>query len=143
MIPSFQSPHKHVFVWDKKFCVRRAHAYAPEDKRLEVGAHQTIMAAFLEARMPILHPVHYSYTALQRFLEKAQMSDFAANSTSASQGKGQVLLDDRRDATGGPHSTRDWDSYSRWPPEGDKIWTKVLDARELYFGLLERYYLPR
>lgn len=127
-----------LFVWDKKFSIRRQQAYPAEDKRLETETQQTIVDAFIEERNSRLYPLQYSYTALRKYVAKARMSDLTAPATPAGHTKKLVLLDDRRDAFGGAHSTRNWDGYAQYPPEGERKWTGVLDAGEFYRRMMEK-----
>ncbi|KAI9875145.1 MAG: hypothetical protein M1830_008824 [Pleopsidium flavum] len=127
-----------LFVWDKKFSIRRQQAYQAEDIRLQTEPQQTIVDAFIEERISRLYPLQYSYTALRKYVTKARMSDLTAPATPAGHTKKLVLLDDRRDASGGAHSTRNWGGYAQYPPEGERKWSGVLDAGEFYRRMMEK-----
>lgn len=130
--------YESLFLWDRKFSVRRQQAYHAEDNRLAPDPQQTIVDAFINERREHLHPLQYSYTALRRFVASARLSDLTAPATPAEHTQHLVLLDDRRDPYGGAHSTRNWDGYTDYPPEGERQWSRVLDAGEFYRRLMEK-----
>lgn len=131
-----------LFAWDKKLTTRRQTAYRQEDNRLQPSPQQTIVDAFLKERIDRLYPVQYSYTALRNYVSETRLSDLTGLVTPIEHSKKLVLLDDRRDPSGGALSTRNWDAYTSYPPEGEQIWTRVLDAVEFYRRLMERVLLP-
>jgi len=121
---------------------RRRTAYRHEDNRLEPSPQQTIVDAFFKERIDRLYPVQYSYTALRNYVSEARLSDLTGLATPIEHSRKLVLLDDRRDPSGGALSTRNWDAYPSYPPEGEQIWTRVLDVGEFYRRLIERVFLP-
>ncbi len=136
--PLWDGLNESPFVWDKKFSIRREKAYLAEDKRLAPQSDQTIMDAFIQERLGILYLLPYDYAALRSYVAQAQLSNLTASTTPAQHTNRLVLLDDRRDASGGERSTRNWDSYTEYPPEGDRRWTGLLDAGAFYRKLMEK-----
>ena len=130
--------NESLFSWDKKFSVRRQQAYQAEDRRLEPQPQQNIIEAFIRERIARLHHLQYSYTALRKFVAAARFSDLTAPLTPAEHTERLVLLDDRRDASGGANSTRNWDAYAAYPPKGERIWSGVLDVGDFYRRLIEK-----
>jgi len=112
--------------------------YQTEDNWLDLGPQQTIIDAFIHERRELLHSLQYSYTALQRFIAEAWLSDLTAPATSAEHTKRLILLDDRCDASGGAHSTRNWDGYTDYSLEGERQWSGALDAGEFYCRLMKK-----
>ncbi len=142
MEPDTRLSRDHLYesplIWDRKFSVRRQHTYLAEDNRLAPGPQQTIFDAFLQERRELLRPLQYSYAALRMFVASARLSDLTAPTTPAEHTTRLVLLDDRRDASGGARSTRNWDGYRDYPPEGERQWSAVLNAAEFYRRLIEK-----
>lgn len=89
--------------------------------RLEPNPQQTKVDAFLKEGIDPLFSLQYSYIALRNYVSKAQLSDLTALATPIEHSRKLVLLDDRRDPSGGAHSTRNWDAYTNYPPEGEQI----------------------
>lgn len=131
-----------LFVWDKKFQIRRQQAYKADDKRLDPEPQQTIVDAFIREQIEQSYSLQYSYNALRRFVAAARLSELTAGGTPSQHTMRLVLLDDRRDPSGGAHSTRNWDEYDADPPKGDHKWSGVLDAGTLYDRLMEKVYQP-
>ena len=129
---------RRVFAWDPKFRRRARRTYPAEDRKLTPEANQTIVDAFFTQWTSRLDPPQYSYTALRRFLGQADEKDLQKPNATGPGSQELVLLDDRCDNTGWlgtdgeAYSGRDWDGYSRYPPEGENAVTLLLDIQGLY-----------
>ncbi|KAL8822470.1 MAG: hypothetical protein Q9191_006796 [Dirinaria sp. TL-2023a] len=146
---------RRIFAWDPKFSQRARRANLAEDIKLAPEAHQTTVDAFFAEFASRLDPPQYSYMALRRFLSQADEKDLQQPSATSLDSQGSVLLDDRRDSTGWlgtdgeTYSARDWEGYSRYPPEGENPVTLLLDIQGLYkrqpisdFGFALEFHLP-
>lgn len=113
-------------VWDVKYCRRRdKKAYENEciglEESLEDG--ESLATRFLRKGRTRLHPPDkLLFPALRKFLGTATLNHIHPNS-------GFVILDDRRDPSGGADAIRVWESetYRLHPPEGEDIRTEKLD----------------
>lgn len=127
---------RRFFAWHSTFGRRRRRAYPAEDRKLTPEAHQTIIDAFFAELTSRLDPPQYSYTSLRQYLEQADEREL--RSAISADAQGLVLLDDRRDTTGWlgtdgeAYSARDWDGYSRYPPEGENPTVLLLNTQDLY-----------
>ena len=130
-----------VFIWDKKFSVRRQQAYKAQDRRLDPAPQQSIVDAFIQEQIEQSYSLEYSYNALRSFVAGARLSELTARGPTSNHTTQLVLLDDRRDPSGEALSTRNWDEYGADPPKGDRKWSGALDAGALYDRLLEKVYL--
>ncbi|SLM40775.1 hypothetical protein LPUS_11624 [Lasallia pustulata] len=146
MDPFPQSSRRHrgrAVVWDKKFEQRREKAHLAEERKLIPEAQQSLISAFFENERSRLDPLQYSFTALRKYLERANEDDLKRDPTPYAHATPLALLDDRRDSTGRRssdgvrHSARDWDGYIRYPPPGECGTSDILDAGQLYRKLLE------
>ena len=130
--------NRRVFAWIWKFGQRERRAYPAEDEKLTPKPHQTTVDAFFEEYTSRLDPPQYSYTSLRKFLEQADENDLQKPSATTTYTQDLVLLDDRRDNTGWSgadgeaYSARNWDGYSRYPPEGENRTILLLDTQGLY-----------
>lgn len=148
MDPLLQSSRRryrdHVFVWDKKYTNRQLLQHQLNDQKLTLRAHQSPITAFLEERASELDLPQYSYPALTTFLEKADSAVIQMVPTPPGHTRKLAWVDDRsdtsgwKDSEGQHHSPRDWEGYSRFPPEGVDISTSVLDVGGLFRRLCAR-----
>ena len=131
------------FVWDTKFNTRQIETYSALDATYAEPDKSTIHD-FVRAQRFSLVPPQYNDIALQEFLEKATLEDLTGANPSPVSAEPIALIDDRcdssgwQDANGIHHSARDWNGYSKHPPHGTSIYTKILSARELYERLRMR-----
>lgn len=131
------------FTWDKKFTVRQTRRIhlAEDDRVVENPTDtRTIVDAFLDIRKGALDPPEFSHEALEEFLYKGDLRFLATSTSPTIHPEKLAFLDDRRDETGGPELTRNWESekYARYPPEGHDDFTKALSVRDLYKKLKEK-----
>ena len=138
-----QSRRRHfqdsVFVWDKRFSVRREDAYHAESNKLKSDDQQSTLTAFIAHFGSRLDPPQYSYAALREFLEEADEDLLKANLPPIQNEWTNILLDDRRDNTGWQdvsgrrHLARDWNSYAGgYPPSGKGIVSEIMNAGQLF-----------
>jgi len=140
---------RNAFQWDRRFCVRRPHAYASEDTRVPATGNETGVTAFLSVWSSVLDPPNFSYELLTSFLNQANVEDLN-DLTRHPTLSPLALIDDRRDpaglregAPGQPGEsngqTRNWESdqYARWPPVGESVFRQAGNERQLYQRLVQ------
>lgn len=137
-----RSYKQRMLVWDTRFQVRRHTAYDQEDIPLYKPINpQGLVKQFISARINLLHPPEYSHLALQRFLEKTQLSELGVENELNRPSSRLALIDDRRDPN--QNNPRDWEEYMSHPPVGLNVDCSIYNAQELYEKLLEKVCLTR
>ena len=130
------------FIWDKRYTERHPASYITEDAKLDPKNHQSIIEAFFNDSSLRLDPPDSSYAALRNFLSKVDEAVLRTVPFNQRHHTPLILLDQRRDTTGWrdihstEHRTRNWDDYSNYPPEGESIAFKAVNAGDLYRQLL-------
>jgi hypothetical protein len=132
--------------WDRHYTRRQVDAYASEDLLLfpSLGDKQTIINTFLSDRGSALDPPEESrFPALRDYMTSASPAILLPSQPCSVLPEDIVLLDDRRDATGGTTSTRLWDSggqngYLQYSPAGESIRAMPLGIRDCLTRLREK-----
>ncbi|KAI9763551.1 MAG: hypothetical protein M1839_006377 [Geoglossum umbratile] len=128
-------PYKRMLLWDKRFQSRQKQAYGSEDVRHTTASDsEDPIESFLTYKLDRLDPPQYTYRALLDFLNRARLVDLTTNIPPTER---NILVDDRRDLTD-TLSTRNWDKYVSYPPEGESRSLNLLNERELYVKLCEK-----
>ena len=144
--PSRKRYWDHLFVWNRRFTTSRHQVYPVEERSLTQDEDQSALTAFFNEQRTRLDPPDHNFTELRAFLEKS--SDSELFSTPSKYDSPVALLDDRQDTTGWHdaggtwHSTRNSEGYASYPPEGERIESRLLSAGDLYRKLLTRVRAP-
>ena len=144
--PSRKRYWDHLFVWNRNFTTRQYHLYFHEETSLTQYEGQSALAAFFNEQRTILDPPDHNFTELRAFLEKSNDSELL--NTPSRFDAPMVLLDDRQDTTGWRdahgtwHSARNSEGYASYPPEGERIESRLLSPGDLYRKLLTKVRAP-
>lgn len=140
-----QLTHRNSLAWDLKFTQRNNKLYVVENTkpfkpgRNEDGSPKNDESSkidlFFTEQAHGLLPRDYSYYALRDFLSSANLSllnEGQPIDLNSKDGEKIVLLDQRMDPSSlNIFTSRHWQGYNQYPPEGEEIFSGVLSAKDL------------
>lgn len=142
------SADNSIVQWDRSYSRRRPNTvYISEDRLLFPTPvdQQTTIDVFLSTRRSVLGPSEeHRFPALRSYMSKADADAiFMQRQLPAALPEDIVLVDDRRDPTGGATSMRVWDSegengYLNCPPVGENIRAMALNIPDFVARLREK-----
>ena len=156
--------------WEAKFSRRQTKFYRVQDRTVldELREDGTFVISIPERPRINLHELREAYVLVEAFLKHGRsgnldpstlfdfgiLKDYLAsadvrvlldNTSQATNPHADIiLLDDRRDTTGGPSTSRLWDSdeYLESPPQGENIFVRSLKLSEFVSRLRTKVDMP-